>query len=310
LHFAFCILHSLMSRVLVTGANGLLGTKVIEQSLARADIEIVSTSRGSCQNRYLGSFPFSPLDITDGDAVKRVLSEHQPDVIIHTAAMTNVDGCETNREEAWAINVNGTENVARACQAVGARLVHLSSEYVYDGTAGPYRETDRVNPLGWYAKTKWESEKRVRAIVDNAVIGRTTVIVGQAPHVRPNFVLWLVNQLRSGRRANIVVDQIGSPTLADNLAEMVLALALSDVRGVYHTAGDTVIGRYDYALLIADVFDLDTQLLVPITTAELKQPAPRPLKAGLLMEKFKRDFPNVHVLTAREGVEAIKAQTT
>jgi dTDP-4-dehydrorhamnose reductase len=297
-----------MTRILVTGGNGLLGTKVIEQSLTRDGIEIISTSRDVCQNGYLGSFLFGQLDITDADAVSCVLREHHPDVVIHTAAMTNVDGCETSRDEAWRINVDGTENVARACRAIGARLVHLSTEYVYDGTAGPYRETDPVNPLGWYARTKWESEERVRACVDNAAIGRTTIIVGQAPHVRPNFVLWLVHQLRSHQQAKIVVDQIGSPTLAENLAEMVLALALSEVQGVYHTAGATVIGRYDYARLIADVFGLDADMLVPITTAQLNQPAPRPLKAGLLMDKFKAAFPDVHVLSAREGVEAIKAQ--
>jgi dTDP-4-dehydrorhamnose reductase len=298
-----------MSRILITGGNGLLGTKVIEQALTLPEIDVISTSRGSCQNGYLGTFPFSQLDITDAAAVDRVLSEHRPDVVIHTAAMTNVDGCETHRDEAWAINVDGTQHVARACREVGARLVHLSTEYVYDGTAGPYRETDPVNPLVWYARTKWESEERVRAILDDAAVGRTTIIVGHAPHVRPNFVLWLVNQLRDGKKANIVTDQVGSPTLADNLSEMVLALALSDTRGVYHTAGDTVIGRYDYARLIAEVFDLDAALLVPITTAELNQPAPRPLNAGLLMDKFKRDFPSVHVLSARQGVEVIKAQT-
>jgi dTDP-4-dehydrorhamnose reductase len=299
-----------MVRILVTGGNGLLGTKVIQQSLARTDVEIVSTSRAECQNAYLGEFRFSRLDVTEPDAVNRVIRESGPDVVIHTAAMTNVDSCETNRDEAWASNVLGTEHVARACREIGARLVHLSTEYVYDGTTGPYVETDPVNPLGWYAKTKWESEERVRASLDNAVIGRTTIIVGQAPHVRPNFVLWLANQLRSGQQASIVVDQIGSPTLAENLAEMVLALALSDRRGVYHTAGDTVISRYDYARLIAEIFELDAGLIVPITTAELHQPAPRPLKAGLLMDKFKADFPDVHVLSAREGVEAIKAQTS
>jgi len=299
-----------MPRILITGGNGLLGTKVIEQALARPEIDIVSTSRDVCQNGYLGQFTFSQLNITDVNSVQRVLAQHQPDVVIHTAAMTNVDACETHRDEAWAINVSGTEHVAQTCRDLGARLVHLSSEYVYDGTAGPYTERAPVNPLGWYAKTKWESEERVRAIVENAVIGRTTIIVGQAPHVRPNFVLWLVNQLRSGQTANIVVDQIGSPTLAENLAEMVLVLALSDARGVYHTAGDTVIGRYDYARLICAVFDLDSSMLIPITTAELNQPAPRPLKAGLLMDHFKQDFPNVHVLSAREGLEAIKAQVT
>lgn len=299
-----------MTRILVTGGNGLLGTKVIEQALARADLEIISTSRDTCQNGYLGQFLFSQMDITDDRAVQCVLAGHRPEVVIHTAAMTNVDGCETDREGAWAINVEGTANVARACREIGARLVHLSTEYVYDGTAGPYRETDPVNPLGWYARTKWESEERVREYCADYAIGRTTIIVGQAPHVRPNFVLWLVNHLRGGNRANIVTDQIGSPTLAENLAEMVLALATSSTQGVYHTAGDTVIGRFEYALLIAEIFGLDASLLTPITTAELQQPAPRPLKAGLLMDKFKAAFPEIHVLTAREGVEAIRSQST
>jgi dTDP-4-dehydrorhamnose reductase len=299
-----------MPRILITGGNGLLGTKVIEQALVRTDLQIVSTSRDVCLNGYLGSFPFAQLDITAEDSVERVFREHPPDIVIHTAAMTNVDGCETHRDEAWSINVSGTEHVARACRALGARLIHLSTEYVYDGTAGPYSESAPVNPLGWYAQTKWESEERVREVLDDAVICRTTIIVGHAPHVRPNFVLWLVDQLKGGQSARVVVDQIGSPTLAENLAEMVLALALSNARGVYHTAGDTVIGRFDYARLIAEVFELDYRLLIPITTAELAQPAPRPLKAGLLIDKFKHEFPDVRVLSAREGLEVIKSQVT
>jgi dTDP-4-dehydrorhamnose reductase len=297
-----------MSRILVTGGNGLLGTKVIERALDEPVIEIISTSRDTCRNGYLGSFPFSQMDITDGESVQRVIGQFQPEVVIHTAAMTNVDACETNRDEAWSINTLGTEHVATACRSVGARLVHLSTEYVYDGENGPYSEGDAVHPLGWYAQTKWESEERARAVCDNLVIGRTTIIIGQAPHVRANFVVWLVNQLRDGKPANIVVDQIGSPTLADNLAEMVLALAVSDVQGVYHTAGDSVLSRFDYALLIAKTFGLDDSGIHPITTAELNQPAPRPLKAGLLMDKFKRDIPSVPVLTAEQGLLVLKRQ--
>lgn len=297
-----------MSRILITGGNGLLGTKIIERVLDDPSIEIISTSRDTCQNGYLGDFQFAQMDITDSDVVNMVLSEYDPDVVIHTAAMTNVDGCETNRDEAWEINTLGTEYVASACRTIGARLVHLSTEYVYDGENGPYSEDDPVHPLGCYAQTKWESEERARAICDDLVIGRTTIIIGQAPHVRPNFVVWLVNQLREGKPVSVVVDQIGSPTLADNLAEMMLALASSEVQGVYHTAGDSVLSRFDYALLIAKTFGLDSSGIHPITTAELNQPAPRPLKAGLRMDKFKRDFPGVPVLTAEQGLQVLKRQ--
>src|SRR4051794_9434246 len=112
-----------MPRILVTGGNGLLGTKVIERALDEPSIEIISTSRDTCQNGYLGSFPFAQMDITDEESVQRVIGQFKPDVVIHTAAMTNVDGCETNRDDAWRINTLGTEHVATACASIGARLV-------------------------------------------------------------------------------------------------------------------------------------------------------------------------------------------
>jgi dTDP-4-dehydrorhamnose reductase len=297
-----------MQRVLITGGNGLLGTKVVAQLLRDGSDEVISTSREPCANAYLGEFRFVRLDITDEPRVREVLEEARPDVVIHTAAMTDVDGCETKRDEAWAINVEGTEHVARACERTGARLVHLSTEYVFDGRAGPYGEDDPVNPLGWYARTKYESERRVRAIASNWCVGRTTVLYGYAPHVRPNFVLWLIGRLREGQAVNIVTDQIGSPTLVDNLAEMVLALGASDRQGIYHTVGDTAIGRYDFARLAAQVFELDESLIHPITTDQLNQPALRPLRAGLRMDRFKAHFPEVPVLTAEEGLRELRRQ--
>lgn len=297
-----------MPRVLVTGGNGLLGTKVITQLLDGESAEIVSTSREPCANGYLGDFPFVQLDITDQARVNRTFGEVRPDVVIHTAAMTDVDGCERQRDEALAVNVAGTEHVARACEAIGARLVHLSTEYVFDGQAGPYSEDDPTNPLGWYAQTKLESEQRVAALSSNWCVGRTTVLYGQARHVRPNFVTWLIGRLEDGQSATIVTDQIGSPTLADNLAEMVLAMADSERQGVYNAVGDTVISRYDFARLAARVFELDESLLKPITTDQLAQAAPRPLQAGLRMERFKAHFPSVAVLSAEAGLRALRRQ--
>jgi len=295
-------------RLLVTGSNGLLGTKLLAAVLSRSDVQPVAASRGPCANAYLGDFPFLPLDVTDAARVRAVVAEAAPDVVVHTAAMTDVDGCERAPEAARAINVAGTANVADACAQQGARLVHLSTEYVFDGRAGPYGEDDPPNPLGVYARTKLDSEREVAARCPRWAVARTTVLYGYAPNVRPNFVLWLLDQLARGRRVRVVADQIGSPTLADNLAEMVVALAIAGARGVYHTVGASRLDRYAFARLAAEVFGLDADLIEPVTTAELRQPAPRPLAAGLSVARFQHDFPGVRVLTAREGLERLHAQ--
>jgi dTDP-4-dehydrorhamnose reductase len=297
-------------RYLVTGSNGRLGTKLIEQLLARPEAEPLGASRGPCANGYLGTFPFWQLDIADAAAVERVIGEARPDAVIHAAAKTDVDGCERERDQARAENVDGAANVARACAARDIHLVHVSTEYVFDGTAGPYGEDDTPNPLGWYAATKYQGELAVQAATVAATIARTTVIYGYARHRRPDFVLWLIGQLRAGERVRVVHDQIGSPTLADNLAQMLLALADARATGVYNTVGATIVGRYDFARLAAEAFGLDPDLIEPISTATLKQAAPRPLEAGLLMDKFRAAFPHVPVLSAAGGLAVLRAQLT
>jgi dTDP-4-dehydrorhamnose reductase len=295
-------------RILVTGSNGLLGTKVLERLLASEIDQPLAASRNERANGYLGDLPFWRLDVADATDVERVLDDARPDAVIHTAALTDVDGCERQRDLAQAVNTDGAGNVARACAARGIRLVHLSTEYVFDGEAGPYRETDQVNPLGWYAKTKEAGEQAVVAAGGSSAIARTTIIFGYAPHVRANFVLWLVGQLRDGKRVRIIYDQIGSPTLAENLAEMVLALAKRDLGGIYNTVGADVMSRLDFARQIAATFGLDDSLIDPITTAEFGQPAPRPLRAGLLMDRFRADVPDVPVLTVAESLSILKGQ--
>jgi dTDP-4-dehydrorhamnose reductase len=296
-------------RVLVTGSNGLLGTTVLER-LLRADgaAEPLAASRGESTNRYLGAFPFWRLDVTDRAAVERVLDEARPNAVVHTAAMTDVDDAERRRDEAWAINADGTANVARACAARGVHLVYLSTEYVFDGEDGPYAEDAPTNPLGWYARTKRAGELAVAAAGGSWTVARSTVLYGYAPHLRPNFVLWLLRQLRAGEVVPVVHDQVGSPTLADNLAEMVLALATSRARGVYNTVGATILSRYDFARLAAETFELDPDLVAPISTASLAQPAPRPLRAGLKMDRFRAAFPDVPILSAGEGLARLRDQ--
>lgn len=295
-------------RILVTGSNGLVGTKVLERLIQDPTDEPLAAYHRSRTNEYLGDLPYWWLDTASAEDVDRVLGEARPDAVVHAGAFTNVDGAEREREAAWASNAEATGILARACAARGIRLVYLSTEYVFDGTAGPYRETDAVNPLGWYAQTKLGGEQAVIAAGGSWAIARTTVVYGYAAHVRSNFVLWLLGELRAGRRVRIVEDQIGSPTLAENLAEMVLALAHSQENGVFNTAGADVISRLDFSRQIAATFGVDAGLMDTVTTAELGQAAPRPLRAGLLMDKFRSTFPDVPVLSAAEGLTIVKHQ--
>ncbi len=295
-------------RVLVTGGNGLLGTKTIEWLMAQGRKPISVSLEPETQNRFLGDFPYHQLDITDLDAVVGLLTRVQPEAVIHTAAFTAVDACETQRELSWRVNVDGTAHVAEACRKVGARLVHISTEYVFDGEAGPYTEEDTPRPISHYGLTKLESEKAVKDHCSDWAMVRTTVLFGQAPNVRPSFVAWLVDRLSHGERVRVVDDQIGSPTLADNLARMLLAILESGRRELYNTVGDSILDRHAFAVMAARLYGLDPELIDRIKTSELKQPAPRPLKAGLVMGKFKRDFPSVAVLTAQQSLEELRRQ--
>ncbi|MGI5837285.1 MAG: SDR family oxidoreductase, partial [Chloroflexota bacterium] len=280
----------------------------IELLLAEGREPISASLEPEVLNRFLGEFPYFQLDITDPDAVRALMLRTQPEAVIHTAAFTAVDACESQKELSWRVNVEGTANVAKVCAETSTRLVHVSTEYVFDGESGPYTEDDTPHPISHYGLTKLESEKAVREQCSDWVIGRTTVLFGHAPNVRPSFVAWLVDKLSRGERVKIVDDQVGSPTLADNLAQMLLALLDSDRRELYNTVGDTVIDRYAFSVMAARLFQLDTGLIDRIKTSDLNQPAPRPLRAGLIMEKFKREFPEIQVLTAEQALLALKGQ--
>lgn len=295
-------------RVLVTGGNGLLGTKTLGLLLAQGRQPVSASLEPECLNRFLGDFPYFQLDITDARAVSNLVADIRPEAVIHTAAFTAVDACETQRELSWRVNVDGTVNVAAACREASVRLAHVSTEYVFDGESGPYTEEDIPHPISYYGLSKLESEKAVRERCSDWAIARTTVLFGEAPNVRPSFVAWLVDKLGKGETVRVVDDQIGSPTLADNLAEMLLAVLDSDRQGIYNTVGDSIIDRHSFAVIAAERFGLDPNLIQRIKTSELNQPAARPLKAGLIMEKFKKDFPAVAVLTAEQALTRLRAR--
>ncbi len=275
-----------MEKILITGGNGLLGTKLIEKALA--EFEIYSLSKDQeAQNKFLGDFKYYSVDITQAEEVEKVMQEIKPAVVIHTAAFTNVDGAESQKKLAWAVNVEGSRNIFTVAKEIGAKMVYISTDYIFDGQQGPYSEEAQANPLGYYAQTKWEAEKLLQKIDPQALICRTTILYGLAPHIRNNFVTWVIDSLEKGQEIKLVDDQIGNPTLADNLAEMILALIKKKAQGVFNTAGDDLASRYDFALKIAETFNLNKDLIKRLKTSELKQPAPRPLNGGFILNKLK-----------------------
>jgi len=240
------------------------------------------------------------LDKCDRDKVHETVKKIKPDLVIDTAALHNVDYCETHREEAWKVNVEGTRNVVDACKVVGAKMIFLSTDYVFDGKKRRYREEDQPNPLNYYAKTKLEAEKIVREARIPYVIARPSVIYGWNPSELAglksssgkslNFVLWALRKLRNHEEIRIVTDQYSSPTFADNLAECLLTAASSEKQGIYHTAGKSCLNRFEFALKIAETFELDKALIKPVTSEVFKQVAERPKRCCLDVSKAEQDF--------------------
>ena len=269
-------------RITVTGANGLVGSRLCRLLVVEGHA-VTAVGRG--QRRTVGDYEFLSCDLSDQDGVRRALDSARPEAIIHTASMTDVDGCERDVDGAWAANVVAAGHVARHAHASGAHLVHVSTDYVFDGQDGPYDEEARPNPSGVYARTKWLGEEAVRLLGGSWAIARTAVVYGYPPSQRPNFGSWLLGTLREGKTARLFVDQYVSPSLALNVAEQLAELAERRLPGVWNVAGAEVVNRMEFGEALADVFGLDRRLLVPSKLADAGMASPRPPRSGLRVDK-------------------------
>jgi len=300
-------------KLLVVGGSGLLGFKAAE--LAARKFETFATY--NFRPTKLQDCRFFRLDKTNRSDTLTLVNKLKPDVVIDTAALHNVNYCETHRDEAWKVNVEGTRNVAEACREVGAKMIFISTDYVFDGRKRFYTEEDTPNPLHYYAKTKLEGEHVVKEAGIVYAIARPSVIYGWNPGELAglqsssgksvNFVVWAINKLKRKEEINIVTDQYSSPTLADNLAEVLLVLSKSGKQGVYHTAGKTCINRFSFAKKIAEIFGLDDGLIKPVTSDVFKQVAERPKLCCLDVSKAEREL-GVRFLTVEEGLMKMKEQ--
>lgn len=284
-----------MKKVLITGAGGQLGS-----SMELEDFIMITTSR--FHNDAVESPTIdADLDITNEYQVKTIIAENDPDIIVHLAAMTNVDGCELNPDQAYEVNVRGTVNLLNH---FNGKFVLLSTDYVFDGNEGPYSENDTVNPKNVYGKTKLEAERKVREFSADWLILRTNVVWNIGGQYKASFVDWLVEELDEGNQVRIVTDQWNNPTHTEDLGCVINELLKHDASGLYHYGSAEVLNRYDFARLIANIYNLDENLIKPIMTQELNQLAKRPLRSGLKTNKIERDFAIIPAVL-REDIEKI-----
>jgi dTDP-4-dehydrorhamnose reductase len=271
---------------LVAGANGLVGSRVVAR-LVGAGERVVALGRGP--RRSEGGFEYVEADLLrEPEKLVEVIESVRPDGVINAAAMTDVDPCEKSPRAAWVLNAQAVEVAAMACVGVGARLTTLSTDYVFDGTTGSYSEDDPPNPRSVYARTKRAGEEAALILADDVAVCRTALVYSGWPGAKQTFPLAALESLRSGREVKAFTDQIGSPTLADNAAEMVIGIHRSGARGIFHCAGATEISRLEFCRALARKIGADEGLIVPVTLADLKLPAPRPLKCGLRVDKVRR----------------------
>ena len=229
------------------------------------------------------------VDITDRKALKDLMMKHRPDAIVNTAAMTNVDACELEKKLAWTLNVGVVEHLIRIARAADAHLVHMSTDYVFDGEDGPYTEEDTPHPVNYYGKSKLAGENVLATSgIDHTII-RTNVVYGSSP-ARKDFVRWVIENLDAQKPIKVVNDQFGNPTFVDDLSEAIIKVIQRRRTGLYHVAGADYLSRYDFAKRIMKFFRGDGGLVEPVTTEDLGQTARRPLKAGLVTLKAESDL--------------------
>ncbi len=296
-------------KILITGANGLLGQKLVVLLAGNTEVEIVATSRGKNRNVYtLPSYTYRSLDITQPEQVTQVIGEEKPDVIIHTAAMTNVDEAEEKQDACWLMNVEAVKYLIHAAEANNSFFVHLSTDFIFSGDRPLLREGDHAKPINFYGKSKLKAEELVRQSNLEYAIARTALVYGITPHMsRSNIILWVKNSLENGKPISVVNDQYRTPTLAEDLATGCFLIAKQKAKGIYHISGKEVLTPYQMAMQVVEFFGLDASLITQTDSRSLQQKAMRPPETGFVIDKAIDEL-GYKPHSFREGIKVLSNQ--
>lgn len=302
-------------KILITGSNGLLGQKLVYKLRNRTDVTCIATARGNNRLAKQDGYSYDMLDITNSENVNQVFAKYLPDVVINTAAMTNVDACETEKEACWSMNVTAVDNQVKALEILKNKnpnyhphFIHLSTDFIFDGTHGPLDENETPNPLSYYAESKLAAEKIVQTSSLDWAIARTVLVFGIVDNMsRSNIVLWVKSNLEQGKVINVVDDQFRTPTLAEDLADGCILIAQKRAKGIYNISGKDFYSILELANVVADYYKLDKSLIKPSKSADIKQPAKRPPITGFIIDKAKKELGyNPHSFT--EGIKILEEQ--
>lgn len=295
-----------MKKILIIGANGFVGRRILDQLSEQGTYELFACSLHP-DIQPTENHTFIRLDIQDYPAVETLLEHIAPDVVINCAALSAPDYCEQHPEEAVAINVEAVANLAECCEHLGSRLIHLSTDFVFDGKENRlYTEEDTPAPVNYYGQTKHQGEQEIEEICSDYAIARVVVIYGKAlPGQHGNIVQLVKNRLEAGEEIRVVSDQYRTPTWVADVAVGVERLILTEKSGIYHIAGGEQLSIAEMAYRVADYFHLDRSLIHPVSTEEMNEATPRPRYSGLSIKKagIELDY-TPH--TFEEGLEEMK----
>ncbi|MBC9930112.1 SDR family oxidoreductase [Chitinophaga qingshengii] len=295
-------------KVLITGSNGLLGQHLIPVFVQNKTYDVIATGRGANRSPQRDHYIYEAVNLRDAGSVQQLVQKHQPNLIIHSGAMSQVDDCEKNKDACWDTNVGATRYLVNAAEKVNASFIFLSTDFVFDGLNGPYDEEAPVNPINYYGTSKAAAERLVRNSKLSWAIVRTVLVYGVSndPH-RSNMITWVKNNLQQGKKIKVVDDQWRTPTLCQDLAQGCLLIAEKKATGVFNISGKEVLSPYDMALKTAEYFQLDTSLIEKISSKSFAQPAARPAKTGLIIDKAVKEL-GYQPHTFAEGLDIVAAE--
>jgi dTDP-4-dehydrorhamnose reductase len=274
-------------RLLITGASGLLGAKLL-QAASHAGHEVFAT-----YNQHPVKSPNAlQADLRNQQDIRKIIQQSSPEVVIHSASITDVDLCERKPELAFLVNGTATSNLAQACVTAKSHLVYLSTDYVFDGRRGMYEEGSHPNPLNTYGRSKLAGEIVTRKASESFSIARTSVVYGWGREFRPNFATWIYTKLRAGETVKVVEGQYSSPTLNSQLARMLLEVGEKHLSGIIHLAGASRLSRFEFALEIAREFHMDQKLIMPADLKSTSWVAERPADSSLNVDKAQSALAN------------------
>ncbi|PWJ59560.1 dTDP-4-dehydrorhamnose reductase [Dyadobacter jejuensis] len=278
-------------RILVTGSNGLLGQKLISLLSDQKEVFTIATAMGPNRLPFQEGYVYHEMDVTDPESLEEIILLTRPEVIIHTAAMTNVDTCELQKDACWKLNVKAVEHLIKICEREDIFLQHLSTDFVFDGNKGPYIETDQPNPISFYGWSKYAAEMAIQHASLRWAITRTVLVYGIAHDMsRSNIILWVKKSLENGQSIQVVTDQYRSPTLAEDLAMGCWLIAQKEAQGIFHISGPDQLSPYEMAQQAANYFGLDQGLIGPTDASQFTQPARRPPKTGFILTKARNEL--------------------